>query len=343
MSEPTTLPRARPQAGIHAQVSVDDYLGVSAGDAARALRRAGLRPALDRQVGHAPETVGLVVAQDPAGGQMQPRGAMVTLYVAAPGPGEAPDQADEPGAPARPQQSPPETRAGRASFSYLPPAAAAGSTPFVLRSPAPRASSRGVRRGGLAAEEPRERESLGAGGAGAGERRPAWLATRQAEEVQADTSPAEVEVPMSMRDAFLHSAPRTRRRLYPREPASVRAITLLASARRRWARVGIALVLLGWLTFAFAHRADTSQRHASSPASARGARALPAPALVPAPHVHKRRRHRRATRHRRRERPNRPRAASTPTRPLPAPTQQAAPTPQRPARRAASAGGPFSP
>ncbi len=276
-----------------------------------------------------PEAVGLVVAQDPAGGQMQPRGAMVTLYVAAPGPGEAADQADEPRAPAHPQQSTPETRAGRPSFCYLPPAAAAGSTPFVLRSPAPRASSGGVRPGRRAAEEPHERESLDAEGPGAGERRPAPLAAGQAEEVQAGTAPSEVEVPASMRDAFLHSAPRTRRRLYPREPASVRALTLLASVRRRWARVAIALILLGWLTFALADRGYTSQRHGQltcAPreervrcrhprpsrrhpfASTAGSTLLPATGAGSVPAA--------------------PAPRARPTRPLPAPTEQAAPTPE---------------
>jgi hypothetical protein len=57
-----------------------------AAGAAQAIRRAGLRPALERSLGFKPELVGQVVAQDPPSGSELARNAMVTLYVAAPGP-----------------------------------------------------------------------------------------------------------------------------------------------------------------------------------------------------------------------------------------------------------------
>lgn len=65
--------------------AVGDYVGQPAGDAAQAVRRAGLRPGLDRSFGCPAELIGLVVAQDPAAGSDMARNGMVTLYVAAPG------------------------------------------------------------------------------------------------------------------------------------------------------------------------------------------------------------------------------------------------------------------
>lgn len=65
--------------------AVGDYVGRLAGEAAQAVRRAGLRPGLDRSFGCPAELVGLVVAQDPAVGCDLTRNGMVTLYVGAPG------------------------------------------------------------------------------------------------------------------------------------------------------------------------------------------------------------------------------------------------------------------
>lgn len=81
-------PRRRAGSG-HQQVG--DYVGQVAGEAAKAVRRAGLRPGLDRQFGCAAQLTGLVVAQDPAAGSDLARNGMVTLYVAAP----ASDPAEE--------------------------------------------------------------------------------------------------------------------------------------------------------------------------------------------------------------------------------------------------------
>jgi len=72
------------QGGSGAQ-AVGDYVGQPAGEAAQAVRRAGLRPGLDRSFGCPAELVGLVVAQEPAAGSDMARNGMVTLYVAAPG------------------------------------------------------------------------------------------------------------------------------------------------------------------------------------------------------------------------------------------------------------------
>ncbi len=66
---------------------VGDHVGQPAGEAAQAVRRAGMRPALDRSFGYNAAETGLVVEQDPAAGTEVARNAMVTLYVAAPAPG----------------------------------------------------------------------------------------------------------------------------------------------------------------------------------------------------------------------------------------------------------------
>lgn len=71
--------------GSSGQQAVGDYVGQPAGDAAQAVRRAGLRPGLDRSFGCPAELIGLVVAQEPAAGSDMARNGMVTLYVAAPG------------------------------------------------------------------------------------------------------------------------------------------------------------------------------------------------------------------------------------------------------------------
>src|SRR3979490_1222073 len=65
-------------------VAVGDYVGDPAAEAARAVRRLGLRPGLDPQFGGAPHTIRLALAPQPQAGSEAPRGAMVTLYVSAP-------------------------------------------------------------------------------------------------------------------------------------------------------------------------------------------------------------------------------------------------------------------
>jgi hypothetical protein len=64
---------------------VADYVGQAAAEAAQAVRRAGLRPGLERSFDCSPELLGQVVAHEPPAGSELGRNAMVTLYVGAPG------------------------------------------------------------------------------------------------------------------------------------------------------------------------------------------------------------------------------------------------------------------
>jgi hypothetical protein len=92
MTERTAVPErvgrraktARRGGGSGSQ-AVGDYVGQPASEAAQAVRRAGLRPGLDRSFGCPAELIGLVVAQEPMAGSDLARNGMVTLYVAAPG------------------------------------------------------------------------------------------------------------------------------------------------------------------------------------------------------------------------------------------------------------------
>lgn len=109
MSETPTI-RAAPRAGPRAAaagVTVSDYVGQPAAEAARAVRRVGLRPGLDRSFGCEPALTGLVIAQEPTGGEQLPRNGMVTLYVAAPGAqGEQVEEHEPLAAPERVQMPP---------------------------------------------------------------------------------------------------------------------------------------------------------------------------------------------------------------------------------------------
>jgi PASTA domain len=67
------------------RVVVAEHVGQTAAQAAQAIRRSGLRPALERSLGCEPELIGQIVAQEPSPGSELARNAMVTLYVAAPG------------------------------------------------------------------------------------------------------------------------------------------------------------------------------------------------------------------------------------------------------------------
>jgi hypothetical protein len=75
---------------------VGEYVGQAAGDAAQAVRRAGLKPGLDRSFGCEAELTGLVVAQEPVAGGDLARNGMVTLYVAAPGNAPPDEDTDAP-------------------------------------------------------------------------------------------------------------------------------------------------------------------------------------------------------------------------------------------------------
>jgi len=96
MSESTTTGRrgARRAEAVRrgspgGRLQVGEYVGSPAAVAAQAVRRAGLRPGLDRSFGCAPELHGQVVAQEPPAGSDLGRNGLVTLYVAAPGAGSA--------------------------------------------------------------------------------------------------------------------------------------------------------------------------------------------------------------------------------------------------------------
>jgi hypothetical protein len=88
IAERAAKPRRRGPSRLQ---TVGDYAGQLAGEAAQAVRRAGLKPGLERSFGFAPELRGQIVAQEPQSGSELARNGLVTLYVAAPGsapPGE---------------------------------------------------------------------------------------------------------------------------------------------------------------------------------------------------------------------------------------------------------------
>ena len=86
-------------------------MGQPAADAAQDVRRAGLKPGLERSFGCEAELLGLVVAQEPGAGSDLGRNGMVTLYVAAPGAvpldgdAEVRSEPDPDSAPATPPQA----------------------------------------------------------------------------------------------------------------------------------------------------------------------------------------------------------------------------------------------
>jgi hypothetical protein len=89
----TTATPARPagraqgarRGGPSGRLEVGEYVGQPAADAAQDVRRAGLKPGLERSFGCEAELLGQVVAQEPGAGSDLARNGMVTLYVAAPG------------------------------------------------------------------------------------------------------------------------------------------------------------------------------------------------------------------------------------------------------------------
>jgi hypothetical protein len=68
-----------------AQANVEDFDRRPAAEAAIALRRAGLRPALERTFHWGEDTHGLVVAQEPPAGREVPLDSTVLLFISAPG------------------------------------------------------------------------------------------------------------------------------------------------------------------------------------------------------------------------------------------------------------------
>jgi hypothetical protein len=74
---------------------VGDFVGELANEAAQAVRRAGLKPGLERSFGCEAELTGRIVAQEPEPGAELVRNGLVTLFVAAPGPSEETELAAE--------------------------------------------------------------------------------------------------------------------------------------------------------------------------------------------------------------------------------------------------------
>ncbi len=111
--------------GPSGRLVVGEYVGQVAGDAAQAVRRAGLRPGLDRSFGCEAELIGLVVAQEPPAGSDLARNGMVTLYVAAPGNAPTDEDTDAP-----------EALGGVATLAPAAPAQAEGAQAETLSAPA---------------------------------------------------------------------------------------------------------------------------------------------------------------------------------------------------------------
>jgi hypothetical protein len=87
---------SRATGSARASVTVEDHDRQPAAQAAIALRRAGLRPALERTFHWGEETHGLVVAQEPPAGSEVPLDSTVLLFVSAPG--ERDDETERPAA-----------------------------------------------------------------------------------------------------------------------------------------------------------------------------------------------------------------------------------------------------
>ncbi len=107
------MPPSPAAGGVRGRVVVADYVSRPAAAAAHAIRRAGLRPGLERCLGHGREATGLVVAQNPAAGGELARNGILTLYIAARDPRDGDPAASQPGAPGAlvGQQPPHEKRA----------------------------------------------------------------------------------------------------------------------------------------------------------------------------------------------------------------------------------------
>ena len=219
-------------------VTVGDYLGVPAADAARAVRRLGLRPGLDRQFGGGPETIGLVLAQDPDAGGGAQRGAMVTLYVSAPTvaveePEQEPEQ--EQGQEPQPRSDAPEAQRS--------PAATGRATSTRAR------RKRRERPAAPTRCEPRAQAIPAEGPAPpsvpAAHQRSQGPDSDQAGQSAEHTDPAWDQLPLAMRDVFGSQAPGlSHRSRYPHKPLRLRVRGGWAWLKTHPALALFALVLL---------------------------------------------------------------------------------------------------
>lgn len=112
------------------QLLVGDYVGTLAAEATQALRRAGLRPGLDRCHGYEAAHVGYVIAQQPAAGSQVARNSVITLHVGTPPTDIAGQERTEtPPAERDPGEDP--TNTGSAGATHTAP----GSATFIAEDP----------------------------------------------------------------------------------------------------------------------------------------------------------------------------------------------------------------
>jgi hypothetical protein len=274
--------RAPSAAGAAGRLSVGDYVGESAAHAAQCVRRAGLRPALERSLGCDPALIGTIVAQEPEAGDEQARNGMVTLFVAAPGPALG-REAGEAGIRREDQASASIDRRGGA-----PPDSSASVSERGVRRPR-------KRRLGTAADppdfdpppapvvsvrEPQDHTQLDVGHHGlAPERSAQWAAGEQAS-LWPSERPDSVETREHERVAEHLEAvfagrvsdSRARRRIYPRRPIAAIGQRALAWARSHpFLGLTTATVLVAWVAVALAsglggHVSGTRGARVNSPA-----------------------------------------------------------------------------
>ncbi len=257
--------------GPRGAVVVGDYQGAPAAQAARAVRRAGLRPGLDREFGGAPETIGLVLAQEPHAGSEAQRGAMITLYVSAPAASVQPAEEPEENAPVRGDE-PPAPSAVAAPVGPQRARRKRRARPRKARRPEQAPQAVGVQRPrGRSAPDPPD---------------PAhWRSGESTASVETERDPAWDEVTLAFADVFKTEPPGKRHlRVYPRKPMSPRVRRLCAwlSGHRVIAAVGcmiFALAISGLARHPSAMRQRASELVAASrphtavkPANARVAR-----------------------------------------------------------------------
>jgi hypothetical protein len=351
-SATTTLPHK----SIRGSVTVGDYLNSPAAAAVRAVRRVGLSPGLDRQFGGEPQTIGLVVAQDPQAGSEIARGAMVTLYVSAPAAG-APD---EPQARSEVASEERDQVSEIALHPEVEPQAAHAPAVSATASPArPRRKRRARPSATGEGGHPQAPVPTAAPPPEMLDERDDQRAPTHQHDPEAnitDAEPAWDQLTFEMRNVFA-AGPLglARRSLYPRKPLSLRAHTCSAWVRGHKASALTACAVLALAMSLGATREQTASSRTTGPIAASAPparrstslRTTPAarthpPQLAPAAPGH---RHTHAAR---RARPHAtagtPAPASPPSPPVPAAPETA---PQRSAPGSApaapSGGGPFSP
>lgn len=258
------------RAGSRGAVIVGDYLGAPAAQAARAVRRVGLRPGLDRQFGGDPQTVGLVVAQEPDAGSEAPRGAMITLYVSAPAASvQGLEEDASVGAPMHggdPQVPPSPSGAVAAS--------SAGGVRRKRRerptAPAPARSDEAPQR--IDADVP-PRPSVFAGPEREQTGRDQAAGTFGEEDLACDP------MTLAMRDVFKPDAGGFRdRSIYPRRPVSLRMRGAWVRLKTHWAVATVACMLLALCVSVAVTR---PQNTATQPTDARASSPQPANAARP--------------------------------------------------------------